>query len=74
MLFILFLYEPSRYAVYFYTFILIVVSVAAVAVVIGVYLKNVFLNVLCGLVVVYDIQYVTGEAGITKVTAEGTYH
>jgi len=48
--------------------------VAAVAVVMGVYLKNVFLNVLCGLVVVYDIQYVTGEAGIIKVTAEGTYH
>jgi len=48
--------------------------VVAVAVVIGVYLKNVFLNVICGLVVVYDIQYVTGEAGITKVTAEGTDH
>jgi hypothetical protein len=45
-----------------------------VAVIIGVYLKNVFINVLCGLVLVRGIQYVTGDAGIRKVTGEATDH
>jgi hypothetical protein len=45
-----------------------------VAVIIGVYIEHLFINVLCGLVFVHDTQHVTGNAGITRVTGEATHH